>query len=84
MQSLPQTRTDFSFRNLQNLFEKDQCSSKFSDFVIDLILFQPWRAIIMYLPPIETLITKNCILFKMIYRSEKTAAQVNMKYTNII
>ena len=44
---------------------------------------QQKRTVMTYLPPIETPITDYGTLFEMFYRSEKLAAQSNMKYTHI-
>ena len=73
----------YLWKILRKINEKDQLYSKFCGFVIDLIKTEQKRTVMTYLPPIETPITNYGTLFEMFYRSEKMAAQGNMKYTHI-
>ena len=73
----------YLWKIIRKINEKDQFYSKFCGFVIDLIKAEQKKTVMTYLPPIETPITDYGSLFEMFYRSEKMAAQGNMKYTHI-
>ena len=65
--------------------ENDQLFPRFPGYVIQLFQTQDLKSTtITYLAPIETPINDYGTLFEMFFRSEKLAAQSNMKYTHIV